>query len=295
VFAVAAVATTSALALPEFGKCEAKAGGKYSDPNCTVKAKGGTGSYEWKKGSQLKPIHFEGGNVGSGGVLSTLARKCEGEGGEYYGRVTRKKCEELGEKEVKETEPLLVECESERNTGEISGSKSIVNISVVFRGCKLFGAVPCSNGTSEGEIQVNQLKGELGYISKSEKKVGVLLEPVVKHGEFAKFDCGGLLETVVGVGSSKEGAWYIPESKGGYDGIISPITPVNTMTSEYTQVYTVNSLAENIPSSFEGKHIDLLEAYVYSPESPQSSTEWQPAGEEVTNVNYSTEAGEIKA
>ena len=60
VFAIAAVAATSASALPEWGRCEAKAGGKYSDSNCTKKAKLGTGTFEFKKGSTLKNVKFNG-------------------------------------------------------------------------------------------------------------------------------------------------------------------------------------------------------------------------------------------
>ena len=198
----------------------------------------------------------------------------------------------------------------ESNTGEAVGKSGLANVAVKFYGCKLFGSLPCSNGTEEGEILVNTLKGTLGYISKSEHKVGVQLEPVTKHGEFAKFTCGGFIATVVGVGNSKEGANYTSsgcsglcpgatpseEKQGGYDGIISPITPVNTMTSRYEQVYTINHTTyANIPSKFEGKHIELLEDYIYNEEEPSLSEMWSPAGEEITNVNTPAEAGEIKA
>jgi hypothetical protein len=294
VFAIAAVAASSASALPEWGKCEAKAGGKFSDANCTVKAKSG-GSFEWKKGSLLKNVPFEGHNVGSGGVLNTRIQSCSISGG----RFTRKACEEKGGKtEFAESFGGIVqiECESEGAHGETTGSKGVTNVSVKFLGCKVFGSAPCSNGPVEGEIQVNPLKGELGYISKSEHKVGVLLTPSKKGTNFAQFNCAGIIGTVVGVGNSKEGAFYEPETKGGYDGIISPITPVNQMTKEYTQHYTYNpETHENIPSKFEGKHIELLEDYIYGPAEPETnSSGWSPAGEEVVNVNVPTEEGEIK-
>ncbi len=295
VFAVVAVAATAAsAATPEWGKCEAKAGGKYADSNCQTKAKKGTGAYEWIKGATRKNVKFSGNNVGTGGVLYSKLYECEGEFG--FARVPRAKCEEKGGTLVSAGH-VAIECESEHNTGETVGKDSVGNVSVKFLGCKLFGSLPCSNGPTEGEIQVNALKGGLGYINKAEKKVGVLLEPTKKGGEFAKFDCGNLLEVVVGVGNSKEGAWYTPESHGGYDGIISPISPVNTMTSHYEQVYTVASAEspENIPSNFEGKHRELLETYDYTPENPENSTMWQQAGEEITNVNTPEEEGEIKA
>ena len=295
VFAVAALAATSAMALPEWGKCEAKAGGKYSDSNCTVKAAKGTGSFEWKKGKELKPVKFEGANVGSGGVLRSNFLHCTG--GTYDAqRVSRAKCAEGGGV-VEWAGEVSVECESEHNTGEAAGANEVRNVQVTFRGCKALGFAPCSNTPNEGEIQVNPLKGKLGYISKPAKEVGVLLEPGTKHGEFAKFSCLGIISTVVGVGNTKEGAYYLPEKTGGYDGIISPITPVNTMTSKYTQVYALNPTTyENIPSKFEGKHIELLEDYIYGQEEPERNTNmWSPAGEEITNVNTPAEEGEIKA
>jgi hypothetical protein len=322
VLAVSAYAVSSASAL-EFGKCEkVGAGGNYSGPNCnphavpSEKAKPkGTGEYEWRKGSELAPVPFSGGNVGSGGVLVSYFRGCFEKEDNLVGRVTRQKCAEYAAEggaahEEFFEEAISIECESEHNNGEVSGKNQITNVFVTFKGCKVFGAAPCSNTPNEGEIQVNPLKGKLGWIDKATKDVGVVLEPVTKHGEFAKFNCAGLIETVVGVGNKKEGSEYTSagcsrscpgttpeeEKHGGYDGIISPITPVNEMTTKYTQVFTANpATAENIPSSFEGKHVDLLEDYLYNPEQPQVTEMWSAAGEEITNENTATEAGEIKA
>ncbi len=295
---VAAVMATSALAAgPEWGKCEAKAKGKYKDANCTEKATKGSGTFEWVKGAKLKAVKFAGANVGSGGVLNTELKFCEGPENIQEHRIPKGKCEaEGGEITDALGENTAIECSSEANTGETVGKNSIKNVQVVFHGCVLFGSVPCSNGPNEGEIRVNPLKGELGYISKSEHKVGVLLTPAKKNGEFAKFDCAGILDTVVGVGNKKEGAWYEPENHGGYDGIISPIEPVNVMTSTYTQVFSANAEThQNIPSSFEGKHIDLLEDYTYNAEEPENhTTMWSPADEEITNENTAAEPGEIK-
>jgi hypothetical protein len=293
VLALAAVAATTASALPEWGKCTAQAGGKYSDSNCTVKAKKGTGTFEFTKGKSLKNTPFSGSNVGTGGVLTTQLRFCEGP--EEQPRETRKKCAENGGEEQLGG-IVSIECESEHNTGEATGSNEVTNVAVKFLGCKLFGSVPCSNGPEEGEILVKPLKGKLGYIDKAEKKVGLLLEPKTKHGDFANFTCGSILSTVVGVGNSKEGAFFEPENKGGNDQIISPITPVNTMTSSYEQVYTVNpSTYENIPSKFEGKPISLLESYTFNNEEPGLTTQWMASGEEITNVNTQSEESEIKA
>ena len=305
VLAVGAYAVSSASALPEWGKCEAKAGGNYKDSNCTEKAKpSGSGSYEWKKGAELAPVKFQGASVGSGGVLSSGFWACGNRGAEGR-RETRQECTEEG-MSYEEATFVQVECEREENTGEAVGKASVRNISVTFLGCKVFGSLPCANGPTEGEINVNTLAGKLGYINKAEKKVGLLLEPAKKHGEFAKFNCGGIVGTTVGVGNKKEGAFYpssgcigacpgtTPEEEkhGGYDGIISPITPVNQTTTEYTQVYTTNgseSDPQNVPSSFERKHIELLEGYLFPAKFPGLSTLWSPAAEEITNANETCE------
>jgi hypothetical protein len=314
--AVCAYAVSSASALPEWGKCEAKAGGNYSDANCTVKAKPkGSGSYEWRKGSELPNVPFTSHNVGGGGVLSTNIFDCkEGkeEGELISGRWTRQACEgKGGGMRFSATGQVQVECESNSATGEQHGKKEVVNVNVVFTGCKAFGSFPCkSEGAAEEEIRTNTLKGDLGYINKAEKRVGTLLTPAKSKGTFAEFSClEGVLVTTVGVGNKKEGAFYLTsgcygecpgatpeeEKHGGYDGIIAPITPVNTMTNAYTVTYSVNPVTyENEPSKFEGKHIDLLEDWIDNTYEELEGG-WSPAGEEVTDENIGAEAGEIKA
>jgi hypothetical protein len=296
VFAMAALAATSASALPEWGQCyvQAKHEGKYTDKNCTVKAKKVsekfTGAFEWRKSVEVVNKHFAG--AGGAGVLTAEPKIC------LPGEERRPKCAE-GEKEEASFGAVKVECESEVNHGEATGSKEVKNVSVSFRGCKIFGTSPCSNSNVEGEIKTNTLKGTLGYIKKltTPKQVGVLLEPTVKKGEFAKFVCiTGQLGTVVGVGNEKEGCAYPLPACGG-DGIISPITPVNEMTKELTQVYTINEALENIPNKFEGKPLKVLEMYLFNTEKPSKSSKWSRSGETITNVNTqeSEEEIEIKA
>jgi hypothetical protein len=299
VFAVAAIAATSASALPEWGQCFKKgAGGKYTDSNCTKKASSKSpGEFEWRKSTEVSAANkkFEGHNVGSGGVLTTEFALCEGAESVKESRIPRSKCTAEGGEILLPT-PQKIECESESNHGEATGTKEVKNVTVVFRGCKLFGTTACSNGSEEGEIAVNLLKGSLGYISKSKKEVGVLLEPAAKKQPFATFICGGFLSTVVGVGNEKEGAAYSPEKTGGYDGIISPIAPINRMTAGLTQTYTINEETfENIPSKLEGKHIELLEDYQDCTETPEHcSTLWEKAGETITNENKQSSGEEVE-
>jgi hypothetical protein len=333
VLAVGAYAVSSASAL-EWGKCEnVGSGGNYTGPNCTKAEKAkpkGSGSYEWRKASEVAAkrvaegksanVPFSGENVGSGGVLTTIYRECNvSYGGGFSVRETRQGCTEAGysEKVFSEGETTNVECAKENNTGETEGKNGVANVKVVFKGCVLYGSIPCNSaGAEEGEIHTSTLKGKLGYISKSAKEVGVLLEPVAHHGAFAEFECAsGFITISVGVGNKKEGAEYTSsgcyglcpgttpeqEKHGGYDGIISPITPVNQMTNAFEQKYTEEAAYpfRNLPSHFEGKHLDVLEdgINVSDEEAPgeHASSDWSAAGEVITNVNTPEEEGEIRA
>jgi hypothetical protein len=308
-FAAAAVAATSASALPEFGKCVVQPAheGKYTESNCVKKAAKNkttrkfTGEFEFEKIAQLKEEKAKLKFTGSSGlaVLVTTIEFCKrGDQNENPFCAGEEKEEKFG--------PLKVECESENAAGAITGTKNVGSIVVKFHGCKLLGSAPCSNSTVEGEIDVNILKGQLGFINKkvSPREVGLMLNPTKAKGEFAKFTCLGTISTIVGEGPEKiknlageevkMGCFY-PESHCGGDGIISPITPVNQMTTTTTQVYTVNEKEENIPNKFEGKPIELLEDWAFNNEEPEFRVDWSAAGEEITNVNTTEEEGEIKA
>jgi hypothetical protein len=289
VFAIAAAAASTASAgVPEFGQCFAKAGGKFANSNCTTKAAKGTGTFEWRKLPEVKESkRFTG--AGGTGVLSGRYEAC------VRGNKDAACSEEQLEKEEAQVLEASVECERETASGEETGTKEVKNVAVKFVGCKLFGSTPCSNSSVEGEINVNALKGKLGYIDKATKEVGVQLEPVTKKGEFAKFVCAGFITTVVGVDANSKTEALPAYSGTGRDGIISPITPVNQMTHELTQVYTVNSEHENVPSKFEGKPAELLESYVENNNELQFRSAWSKAGETITNVNTSETEGEIKA
>lgn len=68
---------------------------------------------------------------------------------------------------------------------------------------------------------------------------------------------------------------------------------MNTMTSTLTQVYSQTANDENIPNSFEGGPLKVLESYFWNPESEVEGV-WQPAGETITNVNHTEGPVEIK-
>ena len=156
---------------------EQKPAANTATRNCTKKAKVGTGSFEFKKGSAVGNVAFTG--AGGAGVLNVRNRICKGnaKGTEEIsiseGSERTRKCEEGG---VQEFEELKVECTSENATGEQSGTKRSENVNVAFHECAALGVIPCQSGAVEGEVQTHPLKGALGYISKAKKEVGVSLD-----------------------------------------------------------------------------------------------------------------------
>ena len=179
VFALTALAAANASASgpPALWQCAkaAKVGklytGKFNDKKCSSKNEAGTGKYEleeWnlgskelKTGKQGKIKKFKGKNkVGANLEDLSLSSK-------------------LG-------------CTSYTDEGEFSGPKSAKNIKVIFKGCTLSNHSCKSPGAAAGEVKVNTLEGEDGYISASKHEVGVLLRAETAgnpYGYIAEIEC----------------------------------------------------------------------------------------------------------
>ncbi len=296
--------------------CYAMKHGNYADSGCTtVATKHGLpdhkGHYEKTGGG-----HFTG--VGGAGLLTAETYGCHTNTEEYIQAPAEDCNGHLGSSgppngyahEGVES----VECTGEHASGEATGGKEVANISVRFEGCTLFGFPAQTLGEPSGEIQVNPMKGQIGYINKATHEVGVLLEPVTTGGEFAEFEALGIVYVHVGEGNATQGSFYEETGPGvpsGHDGVISPITPVNLMTHTFTQNYRVEEFNQpchvncyasedhanrNIPSHFEGGQLEALEMVSENrEEEPYARTEWSPAGQEITNVNTVEGEAEIKA
>jgi hypothetical protein len=328
--ALGAYVASGASAL-EWAKCvKVEAGtGNYGPPgNCAKSEKAkpkGTGEYELEKATEVKKrrmaegkpgfVPFEGESLLGGGKLTTGLRECElpKESGKYQ-RVTREACKEGREEDLELEEPLFVECATEEDYGHAEAPNKVGNIQVTFKGCKALGSIPCEsfNAKEAGKIVTNELRGKLVYYETHPgKAVGLLLEPKAHHKAFAEFQCSTFLGAHVGVGDKKTGAEYTnsgcygtikncpgtkpeEESHGGYDQIISTITPVNEMTKTYKQVYTQEPHFpyKNQPECVKGcKHLSVLEDYLITEQGEQS--DWSPAGEVISVENESEEEGEI--
>jgi hypothetical protein len=290
--AVAAIVAASASAAsPEWGQCFEKAGGKYANSNCTTKAAKGKGTFEWRKAAEVAKKKFKG--ASGEGVLHAKFEFC----------VRGNEDPACSKEQIEKQEPIILEisvaCESQSNVGEASGKDEVKNVVVTFTGCKALGVAPCSNTPNAGEIKVNLLKGKLGFIDKANNEVGLDLTPAKAKGDFAQFTCElgeTLLTTTVGVAPNTihEKAVYAP--KGGGDGIISPITPINEMSSTFTQEYKENGEDENVPTKFEGSApLQVLESFLYNPKEAEYRSSWSKAGEALTNVSTPEEPVEIKS
>jgi hypothetical protein len=296
-FAIAAVMATSASAVvPEFGQCVPVAHGNYADAGCTKGKPLGKGTFEWRRVSEITgdKSFRENESVAHPAALIAKFNACN------PGRTRQSgSCASRGEEEEKGG-PLGIECTNEFHRGEVSGSKEVAHVGISFEHCAVFGTAPCANTPTE-EIQVNPLRGSLGYIKHHPKQVGILLTPEKAPEPFAQFSCLGVITTVVGQGNAIEGTAYKEangeENKGGNDGIIAPITPINEMTKFLVQTYTFNSKLENIPSRFLEGQRESLETYEYSPFESAFGSRWSPAGQQVTaeSAQENGEEIEIKA
>jgi hypothetical protein len=214
VLTLCAMGAGSASALPEVGRCVAKAGGPYKDAGCTEKAGklAGEKKFAFEKGAVKK------GFAGIGGAVAFETP--------------------AGNK---------VECKTETATGEYKevskAIKEVTNVVWKLSGCELLGQACTSKGQTFGVIAFNPMGGKLGYISGKGSKapvVGQELHPLLKKGAFAEFSCASVLITY------KEGP-----SKGG-DCVIAPVTPVNAMTETLSESYSASAKGQQSPQSFEG-------------------------------------------
>ena len=224
VFAFSAMAAVSASALPEVGRCVAKAGGKYKTETCTTKAgsKAEEKKFEFLKGakSETSGVNFTA--SGGEGTLETVSGT----------KITCKTQAAVGK--------------YDQDTGAI---KEVEGVVATFTGCELpLLALKCNTkGKAAEEIVTNTLQGPLGYISGEKTTspvVGQELTPAVKKGAFAEFECGaGAVNVVVKEGTVKPT---------GLNCIIAPLAEVNVMATTVKQTYSGSGGVQS-PQKFQNK------------------------------------------
>jgi len=168
VFAMAAMASSSALASPEFGVCEAQAGGKFLNSSCNKASTPGKEKFE------LNPVKKNKFTSVIKGTLATL----ETVGG------------------------TKVTCKGESSGGEIKNSKEVGNVVAKFTECST-SSLACKSptATKEGEIVTSPLGGALGVEKKGTKSPfndKLAEELKSEKGNVAEFTCAGLPVVVIG-------------------------------------------------------------------------------------------------
>ena len=174
---------------PLFGKCLKVTNGFFKNSGCTDQLATATGKYEWAPGTRLK------------NGLSVAIKP-----------LTTVKIETTGKHSLT--------CTGASGSGAITGEKTM-GLDLTLTGCS-DGTGKCWNTATEGEVRFPELKGTLGWLNKSLKKVDVAL--VGSQFAFTYYVCGGGAELVelsstgilmsVSVDKSSTGTDKMSESKG---------------------------------------------------------------------------------
>jgi hypothetical protein len=239
-FVLAGVAASSALALPEIGRCLPAASGFYKEATCGKKLAEKTGTFEWHKGANKKP-----GFTATSGI-ATL----EGESGT---KIVCKKSTATGKYDEDGTSFVT------------KGSESVV---AIFTECEDpgIGKICHSAGKGEGVIQTEVLEGELRYLKKKTTTTPAVvvqeLHPKATEGKFqnkpfAIFECGlptagGVKVTVENNHAGSCGTFECAGTKEGGNCILSTLSEVNVMSKTVKDIY-VGSSAKQKPQEFLGQ------------------------------------------
>ncbi len=257
---------------PEWGRCvrRARRTGHYADASCQTVAARPRGHYEWQPGigSGCVPQHRGAYTESECRTLAVNRRGKPDRRGSYErlpgggafliggGQVVldatvffSARCEPGEEcpEDIVEI-PLMISCESETGSGEAYASREVRDVTTELHHCfETEEASPAceSQGAGPGEIQLEEMQGELGYIAGAPGQVGLLLAPA--GGTLATFSCGTTeprLLTLTG------------------NGVISSIGPTDEMVSGFQQTYASNGERfdpRNVPERFEGGGLEALE------------------------------------
>jgi hypothetical protein len=212
VFALTAALSASASAAePAFYECHKLTTkpykGKFTDKKCSVaatpeqEAAGKVNKYELQEGIGAKGKPFK----GKGGKATLHTPKVGG----------------------------VVECKSFKDIGSIATPTTENKVVSTFTSCTSLGKKCTSPAAKAGSIVTNNLAGELGYINKAKKEVGVLLKAET-GSVLAEFNCEGL--EIVTTGS-----------------VIGTQTgDINTFSKSSTNTFAVNGEGLQQIKNFEG-------------------------------------------
>jgi hypothetical protein len=199
---------------PDFGRCVKGSGsGEFTTSTCQVESTTHTGAYEWVPGVVKKGF--------STSIKPTTTVKLETS-------TTKEK----------------VTCTGESSTGEITGSKTVGNVTIKLTGCESLGGKCTTAGLAEGELQTASLDGILGIervtetLGKETVHAAIDLYPAGKSGPFLEYTC------------STSGLSVLTGS------VIAPVASGKTVKT--TAFKLLASAGKQKPESFEGGLREVL-------------------------------------
>ena len=199
---------------PEFGRCvKVSGGGEFTDAGCQTESDGGAGGYEWFPGV-VRPGFTSASKSG-----------------------TTVKLETAGSKEK-------VTCRGETGVGEITGSKTVGNMTIAFTGCESAGGKCTTAGFAEGELRSATLEGTLGVEKTTEKggketlHAALELYPDGRSGPFLEYGCATTGQAVL------------------YGAVLAPIHSGKMLKTAAFKL--VASAGRQKPESFEGGLREVL-------------------------------------
>jgi hypothetical protein len=151
--------------------------------------------------------------------------------------------------------PVAIKCTSGSSRGEFTGSKALKLTRFFFYGCKAPAKTPieqfCQNaGSANGEIEGNEVTGEIGLIGHPKKlKVGLDLKPAA-GSNLATYECGGASEAT-GKGAGTGTPYELQGS------VIVQVTPLNGYTTQWALTAETKGTAQ-FPEKLEGGVNDTL-------------------------------------
>jgi len=137
---------------------------------------------------------------------------------------------------IETTTKIKITCQAATDHGELTGPKTDTE-QITLTGCESSGIKCSSVGQAEGTIVTATLKSVLGYINKAKKEVGVDLEGI-SSPVFAEFNCGPVSVVISG-------------------SVIAKVTPVNKMTTTYSELFAASKGKQKI-EKFEKRPKDTL-------------------------------------
>jgi hypothetical protein len=209
---VGPLASTALAAEPAFYECHkgAVGSGVYSNKTCSTLAAPGKGKFEVQEGVGGEKL-FKGKAGKTTWHVPSLA--------------------------------AVMECKTAASEGIVSTPTEESEVRLSFAGCSFIGKHCTTAGQPLGTVLTEPLKGELGYLNKSKREVGIDFRAETGT-QMAKYECEGLERVLFG------------------SLIGSQTGDINTFSTSSTWTFSVNGEGEQVLRSFEGGVEDFPEELV---------------------------------